>query len=97
MNYPGTEVDLRPNVNRRPHGRLIAIEGIDGSGKRTQLDLLHGVIAAGEGGHSVYSTGFPQYDYWFGKMLDQFLNGDLDSLVSLDPPYTPLFYCGSLF
>ena len=97
MNYPGTEVDLRPNVNRRSHGRLIAIEGIDGSGKRTQMDLLHGVIAAGEGGHSVYSTGFPQYDSWFGKMVGQFLNGDLGSLESVDPHFTALLYAGDRF
>jgi len=88
---------LRPNVNRRAHGRLIAIEGIDGSGKRTQMDLLHGVIAAGEGGHSVYSTGFPQYDSWFGKMIGQFLNGDLGSLENVDPHFTALLYAGDRF
>jgi len=32
------------------------------------MDLLHSTIASGEGGHSVYSTGFPQYDSWFGKI-----------------------------
>ena len=97
LNYPGTEADLRPNVNRRAHGRLIAIEGIDGSGKRTQMDLLHEVIAAGEGGHSVYSTGFPQYDSWFGKMVGQFLNGDLGSLENVDPHFTALLYAGDRF
>ena len=88
---------MRPNVNRRAHGRLIAIEGIDGSGKRTQMDLLHEVIAAGEGGHSVYSTGFPQYDSWFGKMVGQFLNGDLGSLENVDPHFTALLYAGDRF
>ena len=88
---------MRPNVNRRAHGRLIAIEGIDGSGKRTQMDLLHEVIAAGEGGHSVYSTGFPQYDSWFGKMVGQFLNGDLGSLENVDPHFTTLLYAGDRF
>jgi dTMP kinase len=41
-------------------GKLIAIEGIDGSGKRTQVELLTLTLKAR--GHSVYSTGFPQYD-----------------------------------
>jgi dTMP kinase len=88
---------LRPNVNRRTLGRLIAIEGIDGSGKRTQMDLLHGIIAAGEGGHSVYSTAFPQYDSWFGKMVGQFLNGDFGPLDSVDPRFASLLYAGDRF
>jgi dTMP kinase len=97
VRYPGIEAGLRPNVNRRALGRLIAIEGIDGSGKRTQMDLLHGMIAAGEGGHSVYSTAFPQYDSWFGKMVGQFLNGDLGPLDSVDPRFASLLYAGDRF
>ncbi len=88
---------MRPNVNRRALGRLVAIEGIDGSGKRTQMDLLHGIIAAGEGGHSVYSTAFPQYDSWFGKMVGQFLNGELGPLEAVDPHFTALLYAGDRF
>lgn len=88
---------MRPNVNRRALGRLIAIEGIDGSGKRTQMNLLHDAIAAGEGGHSVYSAGFPQYDSWFGKMVGQFLNGELGPLDTVDPHFTALLYAGDRF
>jgi dTMP kinase len=88
---------LRPSVNKRALGKLIAIEGIDGSGKRTQMDLLHGVIAAGEGGNSVYSTGFPQYGSWFGKMVGQFLNGDFGALEAVDPHFTALLYAGDRF
>jgi len=88
---------LRPSVNRRAIGRLIAIEGIDGSGKRTQMDLLHGAIAASEGGHSVYSTGFPQYGSWFGKMVGQFLNGEFGALEAVDPHFTALLYAGDRF
>jgi dTMP kinase len=88
------EVSLDPKTNRRALGKLIAIEGIDGSGKRTQMDLLHGVIAAGEGGHSVYSTAFPQYDSWFGKMVGRFLNGQFGALEAVDPHFTALLYAG---
>lgn len=88
---------MRPQINRRPVGRLIAIEGIDGSGKRTQMDLLRDQLAAGVGGHSVYSTGFPQYDSWFGKMVGQFLNGDFGPLDMVDPHFTALLYAGDRF
>ncbi|HXM96032.1 MAG TPA: thymidylate kinase [Candidatus Dormibacteraeota bacterium] len=73
-------------------GKLIAIEGIDGSGKRTQVELLQRALA--ERGHSVYVTGFPQYDSWFGKMVGQFLNGELGTLESVDPHFTAMLYAG---
>jgi len=79
----------------RASGRLIAIEGIDGSGKRTQLELLAKVLEAS--GNRVYSTGFPQYDSWFGKMVGQFLNGELGALDTVDPHFTTLLYAGDRF
>ena len=79
----------------RASGRLIAIEGIDGSGKRTQLELLAKVLEAS--GNRVYSTGFPQYDSWFGKMVGQFLNGELGALDAVDPHFTALLYAGDRF
>jgi dTMP kinase len=92
-----TRLLLQAPVNKRPLGRLIAFEGIDGSGKRTQMDLLHNLLAAGGGGHSVYSTGFPQYESWFGKMVGQFLNGDFGPLEAVDPHFTALLYAGDRF
>ena len=76
-------------------GKLIAVEGIDGSGKRTQVELLTLTLKAR--GHSVYSTGFPQYDSWFGKMVGKFLNGDLGPLESVDPHFSAMLYAGDRF
>jgi len=76
-------------------GKLIAIEGIDGSGKNTQVRLLQQELSAR--GYSIYSTGFPQYESWFGKMVGQFLNGDLGPLEKVDPHFSALLYAGDRF
>jgi len=78
-----------------PRGRLIAIEGIDGSGKNTQMRLLEQDLTSR--GFAVYSTGFPQYESWFGRMVGQFLNGDLGPLDKVDPHFSALLYAGDRF
>ena len=76
-------------------GKLIAIEGIDGSGKRTQGDLLSKALA--RRGYSVFVTGFPQYDSSFGLLVGRFLNGEFGALDSVDPHFTALLYAGDRF
>jgi len=71
------------------------VEGIDGSGKQTQVRLLARELESR--GHQVLSTGFPHYDSWFGKMVGQFLNGDFGPLDSVDPHFTALLYAGDRF
>jgi len=76
-------------------GKLIAIEGIDGSGKRTQVELLKGALNAC--GHQTFVTGFPIYDSWFGGMVGKFLDGGFGPLERVDPHFTALLYAGDRF
>jgi len=76
-------------------GLLIAIEGIDGSGKHTQATLLEQSLLSM--GFRVHATGFPQYESWFGHMVGKFLNGDFGSLQTVDPHFSALLYAGDRF
>ena len=77
------------------HGKLIAVEGIDGSGKRTQVELL--VNSLRQRGYPVHQTGFPKYESWFGKLIGQFLDGQFGPLEAVDPRFAALLYAGDRF
>lgn len=68
------------------------IEGIDGSGKRTQLELLARALA--ERGENLSQISFPNYKGFFGKLVARFLNGEFGPLDSVDPHFSALLYAG---
>jgi dTMP kinase len=76
-------------------GKLIAIEGIDGSGKRTQIDLLARVFAARGVPCARYS--FPRYESTFGRLVARFLNGEFGKLEAVDAHLSAVLYAGDRF
>jgi dTMP kinase len=73
-------------------GKIIALEGIDGSGKRTQLDLLAAALDAR--GLATFRIGFPRYESFYGKLVGRYLNGDFGTLEAVDPHLSALLYAG---
>jgi len=74
-------------------GKLIVIEGIDGSGKTTQKDLL--VERFKRLGKEVETIHFPRHGQkFFGLMVDQYLNNEFGDAAKLDPRITTLLFAG---
>jgi dTMP kinase len=73
-------------------GRFIVLEGIDGSGKRTQLDALG--LALARRGTPFSQISFPNYRGFFGKLVAQYLNGAFGPLAAVDPHFSALLYAG---
>jgi len=73
-------------------GKFIVLEGIDGSGKRTQLEAL--TLAFARRGLAFSEISFPNYSGFFGKLVARYLNGEFGSLATVDPHFSALLYAG---
>ena len=72
-------------------GKFIVIEGTDGSGKATQLKLLHKRLKKNT--DKILLANFPRYyDSVWGKMVGDFLVGKYGKFDEVDPHLTVLPY-----
>lgn len=55
-------------------GKLIVIDGLDGSGKTTQFDIIREKLSEF---HSVKAISFPDYDNPSSALVKMYLNGEL--------------------
>lgn len=86
------EVPVLDWPNAMPAGKLIVLEGIDGAGKRTQMQLL--LRALVQRGIPCLEISFPRYDGFFGAMAARYLNGEFGPLAAVDPHFAALLYAG---
>ena len=66
-------------------GKIIVIEGTDGSGKQTQAKLLKERLE--QEGYTVYSTSFPNYQSDSSALVRMYLGGEFGENVSSVNPY----------
>ena len=72
---------------------FIVLEGVDGSGKSTQIANLQRMFAQ-QGVPSEYLH-FPRFDApYFGDLIARFLRGELGSIEQVDPYVVALLYAG---
>lgn len=71
-------------------GRLIVIEGTDGSGKATQTQIL--VETLRKEGRQVEVLDFPQYGNWSAVFVEKYLRGEFGSAQEVGPYKASLFY-----
>lgn len=74
-------------------GRLIVIEGIDGSGKTTQINLLAKHLADQKIPYEVIS--FPRYgDNIYAELVARYLEGEFGSINEVNPYLISLAFAG---
>ena len=75
---------------------VVAIEGIDGSGKGTQAGLLKDALE--RDGRSCGLIAFPRYQATaFGRSIAHYLNGEFGDLAAASPHFAALLYAGDRF
>lgn len=77
-------------------GKLIVIDGIDGSGKATQVRLLEEHLK--KDGIPVKTIDFPRYENnFFGKLIGQYLSGIYGDFIQMDPRVASILYAADRF
>ncbi|PID51735.1 MAG: thymidylate kinase [Candidatus Moraniibacteriota bacterium] len=84
------------NIFMAHKGKLIVIDGSDGSGKATQTQCV--VRALKKAGRRVRTCDFPQYEKnFFGAFIGECITGEHGDFVALDPHITSVIYAADRF
>lgn len=76
-------------------GAFIVIDGIDGSGKKTQLDLLKQRLEREK--YQVTTADFPQYGQKSAGLVEEYLNGAYGTAAEIGPYAASILYAVDRF
>jgi len=77
-------------------GKLIVVDGIDGSGKATQVKLLGTRLK--KAGEKIKTIDFPRYEEnFFGKLIGEYLSGIYGDFIQVDPRVASVLYAADRF
>jgi dTMP kinase len=71
-------------------GKLVVLEGLDGSGKTVQLKLLQERLI--NMGLTVAIADFPDYNTFYGRLVGRYLNGEFGDVLEVNPYLSSLLY-----
>lgn len=87
---------LHSNNMNQKRGQLIVIDGIDGSGKTTQIAMLLEYLRSR--GTPCEAISFPRYEEnLYGKMVKRYLEGEFGDISQVNPYLMALAYAGDRF
>ena len=81
---------MKIKTDKIKHGKLIVIDGTDGSGKATQTELLAQRMR--RAGFDVVIADFPQYDTKSAGLVEEYLSGKYGSADEVGPYRASIFY-----
>lgn len=76
-------------------GKIIVIDGLDGSGKATQTEIVYRNLK--EKGLNIKKVSFPDYESKSSTLVKMYLNGELGGLNELNPYAIATFYANDRY
>src|SRR5256885_16083914 len=81
------------NLMDQTKGKLVVLEGLDGSGKSVQFGLLHDYLKSQN--QPVVTVDFPNYESsFFGRLVGRYLNGEFGDVYEVSPYVSGMLFAG---